>query len=89
MNTRPLLLFYHNGEFKGSVEVSCQQTALASLHEMSVKKGHVKPDDSLAFITMESGAMLFPDLEVVLYPQGSLKRSKTKSLNNNQSRESV
>lgn len=87
MNTRPLLLFYHNGNFTGSAEVSCQQTALASLHEMSVNKGHIKPDDSLAYIQMQSGAMLFPYLEVVFYPQGSLKRSKTKSLNNNQPRE--
>lgn len=89
MNSKPLLLFYKDGEFAYKLELECQEAALASLHDLAVKKELIKPEDGLAFHQCISGAMIFPELGAVFYPQGTLKRSLTQSLKSNNQTGSV
>lgn len=79
MNTKALLIFYNSPDDINAVEVEDQGVALASLHDMAVKKGTIAPDGVLKCIELESGAILIPEVSVFFYPAGVLKRSVTMS----------
>lgn len=79
MNTKGVLIFFDSPSDINTIEVEDQGVALASLHEMAVKKGTIAPDGVLKCIELESGAILIPEVSVCFYPEGVLKRSVTMS----------
>lgn len=79
MKSKGVLIFYDSPSDINTIEVEDQGVALASLHEMAVKKGTIPSDGVLKCIELESGAILFPEVSVCFLAGWSLDRSVTRA----------
>lgn len=79
MNTKGVLIFYDSPSDINTIEVEDQGVALASLHEMAVKKGTIAPNGVLKCIELGDGAILIPEVSVCFLSGWCLERSVTMS----------